>query len=207
MADPRALAERRPIVRLALSRAEVALSIGVSVSSVDQMVDEGALPPPRKWHSRKLWLVSEIEANLNEWPTEGDPHSSWTNVFDEPASTAPSASPYPDALQEHFKAIGYDPATMGDDDYRRLFKLAEEKWKASIPGTPFNKRENSALVQLKESGARVGELIRHDVVKGCGPNTAQRLEARGFIEIRFRAPNVTEGIVLTQVGAEALHRI
>lgn len=62
---------RRPIVRLALSRTEVALSIGVSAASVDQMVAEGALPPPRKWHSDKLWLVSEMEAFLNNWPIDG----------------------------------------------------------------------------------------------------------------------------------------
>lgn len=63
------LADKRPIVRIALT--EVALAIGVSAASADQMVAEGALPPPRKWHSRKLWLVSEVEAYLNERPVDG----------------------------------------------------------------------------------------------------------------------------------------
>ncbi|MCX5517779.1 hypothetical protein OSH10_04975 [Kaistia defluvii] len=62
----------RPLIRIALGRTEVAEAIGVSVASVDKMVREGALPPPRKWHSRKLWLVSEIEAYLSEWPLDDD---------------------------------------------------------------------------------------------------------------------------------------
>jgi DNA-binding transcriptional regulator YdaS (Cro superfamily) len=42
------LTERRPIVRLALSRTEVALSIGVSVASVDQMVAEARFASAKK---------------------------------------------------------------------------------------------------------------------------------------------------------------
>jgi predicted DNA-binding transcriptional regulator AlpA len=61
----------RSVPRLGLNRAEVAVAIGVSANSVDQMVDEGFLPKPRKWHSRKIWIVSEIEAAMREWPTDG----------------------------------------------------------------------------------------------------------------------------------------
>jgi len=65
----------RPVVRLALSRAEVALSIGVGVNTIDVMVAGGFLPPPRKWHSERLWLVSEVEAYLKAWPTEDEARS------------------------------------------------------------------------------------------------------------------------------------
>ena len=68
------------VQRLALNRSEVALSLGVSSSSVDTMVTEGFLPPPRQWHSRKLWLVSEVEAYLNEWPS--DAAATAVNVLD-----------------------------------------------------------------------------------------------------------------------------
>lgn len=61
----------RSVPRLGLNRAEVALAIGVSVNTVDLMVTEGVLPRPRKWHSRKVWLVSEIAAAMNEWPEDG----------------------------------------------------------------------------------------------------------------------------------------
>lgn len=61
------------VPRLGLNRTEVALAIGVSVNTVDLMVTEGYLPRPRKWHSRKVWLVSEIAAAMSEWPEEGLP--------------------------------------------------------------------------------------------------------------------------------------
>lgn len=61
----------RSVPRLGLNRAEVALAIGVSANTVDLMVMEGFLPRPRKWHSRKVWLVSEIEAAMTEWPEDG----------------------------------------------------------------------------------------------------------------------------------------
>lgn len=73
---------QRQIPRLALNRNELALAIGVSGNSVDAMVKEGALPPPRKWHTRKLWLVSEVEAAMSDWPADGaaldDGYDDWT---------------------------------------------------------------------------------------------------------------------------------
>lgn len=75
------MATQRQIPRLALNRNELALAIGVSANSVDAMVKEGALPPPRKWHTRKLWLVSEVEAAMSEWPADGttlvDDYDDW----------------------------------------------------------------------------------------------------------------------------------
>lgn len=63
----------RQVSRIALNRNEVALSIGVSANTVDLMVLEGALPHPRKWHTRKLRLVSEIAATTMEWPNDAPP--------------------------------------------------------------------------------------------------------------------------------------
>ena len=63
----------RKVPRLGLNRAEVALAIGVSANTVDVMVAEGFLPKPKVWHTRKVWLVSEIEASMSEWPEEGVP--------------------------------------------------------------------------------------------------------------------------------------
>ena len=61
----------RAVPRLGLNRSEVALAIGVSANTVDVMVREGALPPPRRWNNRKIWLVAEIEAAMLEWPADG----------------------------------------------------------------------------------------------------------------------------------------
>jgi len=65
------LASPRPIPRISLTRTEVALAIGFSPDTVDAMVEAGALPQPRRWHKRKIWLVSEIEAALTELPQDG----------------------------------------------------------------------------------------------------------------------------------------
>ncbi|WP_404861889.1 helix-turn-helix transcriptional regulator [Georhizobium sp. MAB10] len=94
------------VQRLAFSRSELALSIGVSVSSIDAMVAEGVLPQPRRWHTRKLWLVSEVEAYLNEWPTEGSTEVksidslAWLNEINKDRSTLP-----PDPNQRERRAL------------------------------------------------------------------------------------------------------
>jgi predicted DNA-binding transcriptional regulator AlpA len=155
----------RPIVRLALSRTEVALSIGVSVSSVDQMVAEGALPPPRKWHSRKLRLVSEIEAHLNELPREGEERDDVSSdakskgLRSEPTErqSVKGVGRYPiitdpeRPIKRYYDQLGFDPATMGQEDLNRLTAAADERWRASIPGTPLGKRERVALQQLAKA--------------------------------------------------------
>ena len=69
------LDNKRDIPRLSLNRNEVAYSLGVSASTVDVMVAEGFLPRPRRWHSRKLWLVSDIVALQAVWPEDGIPEN------------------------------------------------------------------------------------------------------------------------------------
>lgn len=200
------LALRRPIIRLALSRTEVAMSIGVSAGSVDQMVREGVLPPPRSWHSRKLWLVSEVEASLNEWPIDGETPSEEVPWFEELNQPTKGAGGYQiptsknDPIQKYYDKLGFDPNTMDAADMKRLHAAAEAKWKASIPGTPLGRREQNALLQLSKHP--VGELIAHNAIKGCGPDTADRLEARGFIEIRSSADRLI-GYIFTADGFAA----
>ena len=68
--DAAALAASVP--RISLSLDKVAIALDVSPNSVLRMVEEGRLPRPRVWHTRKLWRVVEIDAALAEWPTEGE---------------------------------------------------------------------------------------------------------------------------------------
>lgn len=216
------LADRRPIIRLALSRAEVALSIGVSVSSVDQMVAEGALPPPRKWHSRKLWLVSEIETYLNELPIEGEEQparrfgdrllakSAPERVYHAPIEREIRKGPggYPiindptNPIKESYDRLGFDPATMGKADLHRQTDAAQERWRSSIPGTPLGKRERATLDQL--AGYGVGVAVDWRKIK-CGPDTEERLKARGFIETRSQTkfPDRIGSYVLMESGLKA----
>ena len=191
--------ERRPIVRLALNRSELALSIGVSATSIDLMVTEGVLPPARRWHSRKLWIVSEVEACLTEMPVDGETlNNSWDTVL-ETNTTHPKS----DALEKHYEYIGFDPKTMSNEDYRRLKREAEARWLASIPGTPLGKRESNALEQLSSFG--VGVAAHWTKVKPCGPDTVERLLARGFIDLRYQKkfPDRIESLVLTEAGQSA----
>lgn len=215
----RKLADRGHIVRLALSRAEVALAIGVSVSSVDLMVSEGALPLPRKWHSRKLWLVSEIEAHLNEWPSAGreDNGSIFDRAFSvseavraEPLTGAggfPIVSDPDHPLYQWYSRLGFDPTTMGEADMKQLTQAAEERWRSSIPGTPLGKRERKALAQLVEHGVHVP--VHWSKIKGCGTDTAERLKARGYLETRSHAryPDQIDSYILTTAGLEAWEKL
>lgn len=58
--------EMRSNPRLGLNRSELAFAVGVSPNTIDKMVSEGTLPHPRKWHSRKIWIVAEVEAAMLE---------------------------------------------------------------------------------------------------------------------------------------------
>ena len=61
----------RSVPRLGLSVDDLAMSLGVSPTTVRKMVEEGALPRPRVWGSRKIWRTAEIDAAMAEWPTDG----------------------------------------------------------------------------------------------------------------------------------------
>lgn len=209
------LACHRPIVRLALSRTELALSIGVSTTSIDKMVTEGALPAPRKWHSRKLWLVSEVEAHLGEWPNDGDDSANeWGDWEREevhklemrPATAGQAgppiktAKPTPDPLMDWYRQIGFDPETMSHGDRTRLMQEARGRWAASVIRSELGKRERGALEQLASFG--VGVEVRPARIKSCGPDTMERLKARGYVVIRGDAERIW-GITLTDDGIAA----
>lgn len=88
--------EMRAVPRLGLNRTELALAIGVSPSTVDLMVTEGALPHPRKWHSREIWILAEVEAAMFSWPSDGpavpyddDDPRAWEMSAETPSVVAP----------------------------------------------------------------------------------------------------------------------
>lgn len=62
----------RNVPRLAMSIADLALSLGVSTNSIRKMVEEGRLPRPRVWNTRRIWRTAEIDAALSEWPIDGE---------------------------------------------------------------------------------------------------------------------------------------
>ncbi|TIQ98008.1 hypothetical protein [Mesorhizobium sp.] len=208
----------RPSFRLALSRNDLAIAIGVSTSSIDVMVTEGALPPPRKWHSRKLWLIAEVEAHLNEWPVDGEERT--PNQIDaildrhkpQEQQTGPGGYAIPsgnkdDWLQRYYDRLGFDPHTMGHDEMRELHKAAEQRWLASIPGSPLLRLERQALTQLAEHGPSVQVNTRD--IKNCGPNTQDRLRARGYLETvpHHKYPESVGALILTDAGYAAFREL
>ncbi len=178
------------------------------------MVEEGALPHPRKWHSRKLWLVAEVEAYLNDWPSDEE-----ETHFVDLGRSVPSPDlgngygGYPiirdpeHPLKKYYDKLGFDPATMGEADMRRLMDQAEQQWLQSIPDKPIGKREQRALEQLANYG--IGTPVHWSKVKNCGADTEARLKARGYIESRPhpKHPNQTEHFVLTKAGMDAWERL
>jgi len=68
---------------------------------------------------------------------------------------------------------------MDKKDRARLGDKAKAEWKASVPGRKISKRERTALEKLAAIGLDV--RVPSEEVKGCGWETTDRLEARGFI--------------------------
>ncbi len=108
-----------------------------------------------------------------------------------------------DPIRQWYDRIGFDPKTMGQDDMTRLLQEAHERWAASIPGQPLGKREKVALGQLSAFGP--GILVDWKQIKNCGPDTEERLKARGFMETKpnNKFPDRIGFYILTQAGYDA----
>ena len=67
--------------RIGLSRPEAAQYIGVSVGTFNLMVEEGAMPAPKKYGSRLLWFRGAIEKAFGDLPEESEeqtPKNKWS---------------------------------------------------------------------------------------------------------------------------------
>lgn len=78
------------------------------------------------------------------------------------------------------------------------------EWILSIPKQPFHRREIDALEQLLRYG--VGVQVRFGTIRGCGPETAQKLSIRGYVELAYEkeAPDQIKTTTLTPAGAQAI---
>ncbi|WP_312808741.1 hypothetical protein [Agrobacterium cavarae] len=111
------------------------------------------------------------------------------------------------SVNDWYAYLGYDPKTMNDADYQRLFREKEAERRKHIPAEPMTKRERSALRQLLTHG--VGVSVRNELIKPCGPETEERLEARGFItfESHPQHPNSVVAYLLTDAGKAAAMKL
>lgn len=96
---------------------------------------------------------------------------------------------------------------MGQEDMQRLRREADERWAATIPGTPLGKRERAALEQLSAYPPRVP--ILPSKIKNCGQETALRLQARGYLIVTCRAgdEDLIESYTLTEAGKAASNEL
>ena len=113
----------------------------------------------------------------------------------------------PDPFRQFYKRIGYNPKTMNHAKLVELQNKADEEWKASIPNRPIGKREADALEDLSKHG--VGVFVDWREIKGCGPDTEERLVARGFIQTRNsrKFPDRIASYSITKAGMDAWKKI
>ncbi len=64
----------RPISRAPrlLKRYEAAAYLSVSENKFDEMVRDGRMPPPKLIDRRKAWDVYELDARIDNLPSDGD---------------------------------------------------------------------------------------------------------------------------------------
>lgn len=112
-----------------------------------------------------------------------------------------------DPLHQFYKRIGFNPKTMNHAKLVELQNKADEEWKASIPNRPIGKREADALEDLSKHG--VGVFVDWREIKGCGPDTEERLVARGFIQTRNsrKFPDRIASYSITKAGMDAWKKI
>jgi excisionase family DNA binding protein len=149
------------------------------------MVIEGALPPPRRWHSEKLWLVSEVEAFLNDWPIDGKLEQSRE-------SSLPNKGPQKRALQNRGsgQAHVYSPRTLAAEwqcterHIRNLIKSGDLK--AFRVGTLFRIRAEEAeeyLRQIPAARVTAADLTSSDVISPTASDRKQRKRAAARLDL------------------------
>lgn len=201
-----------------LTRKEAAASCKLTPAGFDVWVRKGIMPPAtpgtRRWDQRAIDTALDQLSGLtnagdrNEdsfegWKQENAPRrragvNQMTGKGGYPIPTGPD-----DPLNQVYDELGFDPSTMGEKEMMELLKIAEDQWKASIPGTRLGKREIGALLKLAQFG--VGVAVNAGDIKGCQSDTEARLEARGFIVLQNseRLPGQVESYVLTDAGFAA----
>ncbi|MQX61300.1 hypothetical protein [Sinorhizobium meliloti] len=178
--------------------AKLAVELGVSIElkpDGSMLIAPASAEPvmtaaPERWEAREPGKPTLYEKE----PAKG-PHG--YPIVDDPNHP----------LRQWYDRLGFDPHTMGQEDMERLQEKAHAEWEKSIPGTPLGKREKSALAQL--AGFGPGIMVEWTKIKNCGPDTEDRLKARGFIETRpsNKWPDQIAYYVLTIAGYEAWNNL
>lgn len=150
----------RPIPRRGLSRTEAAIYIGVSPTKFDQMIGDGRMPKPRRIDARRVWDIRALDEAFDV--LAGGEDYMTTNPWDDVLAAGGDALEPPKEFVPHIVFKKYAPG----------------EWEKEVCASPLGKRELAGLGAYY--GARNEKL---SYIKGAGINTAERLEARGFISV------------------------
>jgi predicted DNA-binding transcriptional regulator AlpA len=207
-----------------MNREAAARYIGISTTKFDELVKDGRMPKGKRIDGRVVWDRYKLDASFTDLPDNdgnmidailakaGRDNDREHDLPD--LSLAPCHPPkqkrsddIPRELLRYYCEIGFDPRTMGERERGELRKKAEQEWVASVPGRPIGKRETDALEDLSKHG--VGVFVDWSGVKGCGPDTMDRLVARGFITTKNmqKYPDRIAGLILTKAGMAAWKKI
>lgn len=181
------------------SAAKLAVELGVSIElkpDGSMLIAPASAEPVRTTSALERWRARE-QGNTTAYEKEPAKGPGGYPIVDDPN----------DPVNQWYDRLGFDPRTMGREDMERLQKKAHDEWVESIPGTPLGKREKSALAQLADFGP--GKMVEWTKIKNCGPDTEDRLKARGFIETRpsNKWPDRIAYYVLTTAGYEAWNNL
>lgn len=225
-----------PWIPRGLSRIEAAYYVGVSTTKFDEMVADRRMPKPIRVDGRVIWdrikldmafsELGEVRENAIDALLRGDQRPRIGRAAEMFSNERPSvtsrfartkgekgsgghllpASPG-DPLDQWYARRGFDPATMNNDDMRRLENEEYERWKSAFIYTPLGKREREALRHLE--GVPIGQVVLIGEIKGCGSDTELRLRARGFLEPHYLPGNAhaPASHSLTSDGAKAIKAI
>jgi hypothetical protein len=178
-------------------------AVQVDLTTLVVTIFPGAGPTPRL-ASPKPVLAPDGDEDWNDVPRKAPVREGKGGypIIDDPN----------DPLTRWYNDLGFDPRTMNETDMKRLMAENHANWMASIPGTKIGKREESALRNLVAIGVDV-RVLQSDV-KGCGDETTDRLQARGFIgrrqtltEAEVEAGRTREEIWLLKEGLDAWNRL
>ncbi|WP_189635619.1 hypothetical protein [Rhizobium grahamii] len=192
--------------------ADVATSEGVTIEVEREGTIVRVMPfAPPTTSGQKLMREEESRSALDAWIASHEKTPQAPRRSREPDTGAggyPIVDDPHDPLKRWYDDLGFDPRTMDEADMTRLMAEAHAKWMASIPGTKIGKREEAALRKLAAIGVNVRVLETE--VKGCGNETMDRLQARGFIgrrqtltEEEVRDNRTLEEIWLLKEGLDA----
>lgn len=169
-----------------MRRETAAWYIGVGVTKFDEWVADGRMPKPKRVDGCVIWDRLQLEAAFDDLPAENE-FNEWDDVIADPVDRkkqgiddSGSSKPQDQVRSGRFLAGGIeisDPQLV--EKYRASgWRIYEEgEWEELVRKSPLTKLEHRALEGYFKSKGTFAD------VKGSGPATCDRLQARGFITV------------------------